>query len=94
MRVLVVLPDPVEVDVVRHRCKALVTEGHDLAVCYVVAPQSNLDVRLDAQRKITAALRQALDGSAEAVPVFVVSEGEGDGIDDCAAAWGATEVRV
>jgi len=46
-----------------------------------------------AQRRITAALRRTLDGSAEKIPVFVVSGERGDDIDDCARAWGATEVE-
>jgi hypothetical protein len=94
MRVLVAFSDPVEADVVRQRCGGLVAEGHDLAVCYVMASQVTLKAALDAQRKVTAALRRALEGSAETIPVFVVSQADGDGIVECAREWGATEVRT
>jgi hypothetical protein len=94
MRVLVVLSNPVEAGLVRHRCEGLVAEGHDLAVCYVMASQVTLKAALDAQRKVTAALRRALEGSAENIPVFVVSQVDGDGIAECAREWGATEVRT
>ena len=94
MRVLVALSEPVEADVVRQRCERLVAEGHDLAVCYIMASQVTLSATLDAQRKVTAALRRALEGSAESIPVFVVSQDDGQGIVECAREWGATEVRA
>lgn len=94
MRVLVILPDCVELDAIRQRCGGLVAQGHDLAVCCVLASQATLTAALDAQRRITALLRRALDKSAEAIPVFVVSQGDRDAVDDCARAWGATEVQA
>jgi hypothetical protein len=93
MRVLVVLPDPLEADSIRERCGAHLEGGHDLAVCYVLAPQTSLEVALKTQQKITGELRRAFSASAEMIPVFVVSGGDGDGVDDCARAWGATDVK-
>jgi len=94
MRVLIILLDPVEADTIRRRCAGLIAEGHDLAVCYVLASQATLHATLDAQRKITVALRRALEESAETIPVFVVSQSDDQGIDECAREWGATEVQT
>lgn len=93
MRVLMVLRDPIVVDEVRDRCGELVAGGHSVGVCYVPTIQLGLQAVLDAQRRVTQALRQALDKQAEGIPVFVASEREGDRVEDCARAWGATEVR-
>jgi len=94
MRVLVVLTDPVDSDALRERFMALVVAGEEVAVCYTLYSQPTLQATLDAQRKITAALRRALGGSAESIPVFVVCAGDRDGIADCAREWGATEVQT
>lgn len=59
-----------------------------------MASQVTLQATLDAQRKVTAALRRALEGAAETIPVFVVSQAQGDGIVECSREWGATEVRA
>jgi hypothetical protein len=56
--------------------------------------QVTLKAELDAQRKVTAALRRALDGSAESIAVFVVSRADRDAVVECAKEWGATEVRT
>lgn len=93
MRVLVVLRDPIIVDAVRERCGQAMAEGHSVGVCYVPTDPLGLQAVLDAQRRVTQALRHALDKRAEGVPVFVASERDGDRIEDCARAWGATEVR-
>jgi hypothetical protein len=94
MRVLVVLPESVTEDAVRQRCLPHVRQGHDLAVCYVAAAHTSLLDTLDVQRKVTSVLRQVLDGSAEQVPVFVVTQRAGDDIEECARNWGATEVTT
>jgi hypothetical protein len=93
MRVLVVLPNPIEADSIRERCGAYLAEGHDLAVCYVLGSPTNLEAALKTQQRITGELRRAFSASAEMIPVFVVSGGDGDGIDDCARAWDATDVK-
>jgi hypothetical protein len=93
MRVLVVLREPIATDSLRERCGRLVAEGHCVAVCYAAASTLGLEGTLEAQRKITLALRHAIDGAAEEIPVFVATERDGEGIDDCALAWGATEVQ-
>jgi hypothetical protein len=49
---------------------------------------------LEHQRRITVALRRAFGALAEAIAVFIVTNGEGDRVEDCARAWGATEVRA
>ena len=94
MRVLVVIEEPIDADAIVRRCGTLIAQGHEVAICYVSPAQGTLQSTLALQRRITAALRQALEGSAEEIPVFVVSQSEGDGIDDCARDWGAAEVRV
>ena len=94
MRTLVVLSDPIVAETIRERCSALIADGHEVAVCYVLASQPGLRASLDAQRRITVELRHALETSAETIPVFVVSGLDGDGVDDCARAWGATDVRA
>ena len=78
----------------RQRFEGLAAEGHELAVCYVMASEVTLNSALDAQRKVTTALRQALEGLAETIPVFVVSQADGQGIVECAREWGAAEVRT
>ena len=92
MRVLVVLSAASLVDGIRTRCFRAVGERHEVAVCYVLEPHATHERALQMQRKVTAELRQALESAAEAIPVFVVSGGDGDGVDDCARAWGATYV--
>jgi hypothetical protein len=94
MRVLVVLSEPDLSKTLRERCSALIAEGREVAVCHVVGKQAGLEGLLEAQRKITTALRRALEASAEAIPVFVLTGEDGDGVDDCARAWGATDVQT
>ena len=93
MRVLVVLREPIATARLRERCGALVEAGHSVAVCYVPASALGLHATLDAQRKVTLALRQAIDDLAEKIPVFVATERDGDRIEDCARAWEATDVE-
>jgi hypothetical protein len=93
MRTLVVLSDPIEAETIRGRCADLLTGGHEIALCYVLPSQAGLQASLEAQRRITMELRHALEASAETIPVFVISGLEGDSIDECARAWGATDVR-
>jgi hypothetical protein len=92
MRVLLVLSGTSVDDELPTRCKLLMEEGHEVACCYALASGATLQETLDAQRKITARLRDALDASAEAIPVFVVTGSDWDRVYDCAQAWGATDV--
>jgi hypothetical protein len=94
MRILLVLKEPLETDPLGHRCRALVREGHDLAICYVLGPDATLRMVLGAQRRITALLREALRDEAEMIPVFAVTEKDGDTVEECARAWGAAEVKT
>ncbi len=93
MRVLVVLEDPIATESIQKRCSPLIAGGHELAVCYVLPAGAGLRASLETQRTITMELRHAFGASAEAIPVFVISGLEGDTVDDCARAWGATDVR-
>ncbi|MFZ5890707.1 MAG: hypothetical protein ACOY0T_06615 [Myxococcota bacterium] len=94
MRVLAVLRDPLLPESIAQRCGQLAAQGHQVAVCYVAPTQLGLRAVLEVQRKVTLALRRALDNLAEDIPIFVVTEREGDRVEDCARAWGATEVQV
>jgi hypothetical protein len=95
-RLLVVLSGPIDPEVVRRQCEAgaaTVTEPYEMAVCHVLpAGHDGLAESLRAQRSITAALRKVIGPRAENVPVLVASQREGDGVDECARAWGATLV--
>ena len=93
MRTLIVLSDPIEAETIRQRCSVLIADGHELALCYVLPRQADLRASLQAQRRITMELRRALETTAETIPVFVVSGLAGDDVNDCARAWGATDVR-
>lgn len=93
MRVLILLSDLASADKSSARCSALLGQGDEVAVCCVLPASHGLAGVIDAQRRITAALRRRDDGSADKVAVFVVSGEAGDGIDDCAEAWGATRVE-
>jgi hypothetical protein len=91
MRVLVVVAEPADGRWIRDRCLPLLAEGHEVAVCCVLPPLTSLEVSLEIQRRVTSELRNAFDGSAETIPVFVAS-GQ-DGVDECARGWGAADVR-
>jgi hypothetical protein len=92
-RILVVLRAPIDVETVRRRCSLGVAQAHEMAVCYVLQPhETSVEAAVQAQRRITDSLRQVLDRWAETIPVFVVTECDGDGIQDCASEWGATVV--
>lgn len=94
MRVLLVLPDAaIEEERLGQRCKLLLDAGHEVAVCHRLAREQTLQETLDLQRKITRLLRHLLESAAESIPVFVVTGTDGDGIEDCARAWGATDVH-
>jgi hypothetical protein len=47
-----------------------------------------------AQRAITTAMRLVFGERAESIAIFVASSRKGQGIAECARAWGATEVRA
>jgi hypothetical protein len=94
MRVLVVLAGSVELGVIEQRCAGVVGDGHEVAICYRFPSEVALPRILDAQREVTAALRRVFGQAAEAIPVFVATNADGDRVEDCAAAWGATDVRA
>jgi hypothetical protein len=92
-RILVVLRAAIDAETVRRRCPPSVAQTHQMAVCYVLKPhEAGIEASVEAQRRITLSLRQALNQRAETIPVFVVTGRDGDGIDDCAREWGATVV--
>jgi hypothetical protein len=92
-RILVVFRAGIDVETVRRRCALDVAQPHEMAVCYVLqADEMSVEAAVEAQRRITLLLRQALDHRAETIPIFVVTERDGDQVDDCAREWAATEV--
>lgn len=91
MRVLVVLAEPADGDTLRDRCSPLIATGHEIAICCVLPPLTSLVASLDAQRRVTAQLRRAFNGSAEKIAVFVATR---EGVDECAREWGATDVQL
>jgi hypothetical protein len=92
-RILFVFRAAIDVESLRKRCLDGVAQEHSMAVCYVLqAHELSFDAALDAQRRITLSLRKAFDQRAETFAVFVVTERDGDRVDDCARAWGATVV--
>jgi len=93
MRVLVIAAEPFAAEAIRDRCAGLLSDGHEVAICCALSPELGLRASLDVQRRITLSLRQALAHAAEAIPVFIVTGTAGDGIEDCARAWGATDVK-
>lgn len=93
-RILVVLRGPLDAGRLRQVFTAAPTEPHELAVCHVLPREEDTLVdSLRAARHVTAALRAALGEGAENVAVFVATDQEGDRVEDCARAWGATSVR-
>jgi hypothetical protein len=93
-KILVVMRGAINEESVRRCCRDLPTENAAIAVCYELPPgHDGLVEGLAAQRALTAMLRQVRGADAETIAVFVVSDREGQRVDDCASAWGATEVR-
>jgi len=92
MRSLLVLDGLIEAEVLRERLASQVTSEHEFAICYVAGVPSGLARTLNAQRALTAVLREVLGDSAESVAIFVVSGADGDGVEECATEWGATNV--
>ncbi|HUS69001.1 MAG TPA: hypothetical protein VMZ28_30905 [Kofleriaceae bacterium] len=64
----------------------------ECACCFVHEADDGGRDHLGLQQRMTTDLRAVLGAGAEGVAIFVVSGRAGDGVDDCAAAWGATEV--
>jgi hypothetical protein len=94
-RVLLVLRGPIDVETVKLRCGPLFAEEAELAVCYQLPQGSHgFHDMLSAQRTMTGALRQACGSRAESIAIFAITEREGDRVEDCARAWGATEVNA
>ncbi len=92
-RTLVVLRGSIDRATLRARYAAVLVEGGDVAVCCVLpAGHDGLDDALRAQREVTSALRACIPQRAEDVAVLVVSEADELGVEECARAWGATEV--
>lgn len=92
-RTLVVLHGSVDRATLHARFEAILVEGGDVAVCCVLpAGRDGLDDALRVQREVTSALRACVPQHAENVAVLVVSETDALGVDECARAWGATEV--
>lgn len=93
-RILLVLRGAVNHAAVAACCAKLGTDSAELALCYELPlGLDGLREGLAAQRSLTAFLRQLRQGQAEAIPVFVACDREGERISDYASAWGATEVR-
>jgi hypothetical protein len=86
---MVVLSESLGAEGIKERCAPLLKDGHEIAICCALAPEMNLQASLEIQRRITTALRQVLETSAEAIPIFVVTGEAGDGVEECARAWGA-----
>jgi hypothetical protein len=93
---LVVLTGELDPRAMARRCEALpapTPEEVELAIVYELPPgRDGLTDSLTAQRVVTKALRAARGVAAEQVAVFVACERAGETLDDCASAWGATEV--
>ncbi len=69
-------------------------DGAEVAICYELpAGLDGLREGLAAQRSLTSMLRHLSELRAEAIPIFVACDREGERISDYATAWGATEVR-
>jgi hypothetical protein len=93
VRVLVVLRGPIRTETVKARWQAVSRDRHELAFCYVLPPDNDgLAESVRAQRAVTLALRRIGEAAVESVAVFAASERDGERVDDCARAWGATEV--
>lgn len=93
-RILVVLRGSVGVETLRDRYRRA-TSGrsapHELAICMVLGPELHgLTATVDAQRRLTVLLRHAIGDAAEGVAVFVASDLDGYGVEDCARDWEAT----
>jgi hypothetical protein len=77
----------------QNRCCDLIGRGDEIALCYHLPPgRDGLHDGLSAQRALTQVLRAVFGPQAEQLAVFVVTEREGESIEDLARAWGATEV--
>jgi hypothetical protein len=93
MRILVVLTDADPKHVVRERFAALLSAHHVLAACLVAPELGSFPEGLEVQRRVSTMLRYLLGASAENIAVFVISGRPGDNVEDCALAWGASEVQ-
>jgi hypothetical protein len=92
MRVLVVLSAASMVEGIRTRCARVIQDGDELAVCFLLDPETTYQHSLQIQREATQELRLIFKSAAETVPIFVVTGAPGDGVPDCATAWGAAYV--
>mgnify|MGYP001550816636 CR=1 FL=1 len=90
-RVLVILSGEIDGPVLRSRCGALESAGA-IALCYQLPDNAGLEQGLTVQRRLTQLLRATLGPAAEAVPIFIATDRDGERTADLADAWGATEV--
>ncbi len=88
-----VLRGPIDLDGLRAAFTPREPVPEALAVCHVVDRAGGLARALEAQRRLTAALRETLGDRAEAIAVFVVTGDRGDTVEDLVRDWGATLVR-
>jgi hypothetical protein len=93
-RVLLVVREPLDDLALRSLCGSEGGSPCEYAVCCVLPAESDgLPHVLRAQRELTASLRRVLGERAEAIPVFVASDRDSCGVDECARSWGATLVK-
>jgi hypothetical protein len=93
-RVLVVVRETMNERELQRLCNAEPGSPCEIAVCCVLPTDgAGLAQGLRAQRELTATLRRALGERAEAIPVFVASDGHGQSVEECARSWGATLVK-
>jgi hypothetical protein len=93
VRLLVVIRGSIRLEAVKTQWQAACEEACELAFCYVLpAGRDGFLDAVRAQRAVTTALRQTCGAEAEKVAVFAACERDGERVEDCASAWGATEV--
>lgn len=94
-RILLVMKGSINEQTVRECSAGALLDDVPLAVCYQLPNGADgLHEGLSAQRSLTELLRQVHGARAEAIAIFVASERDGQRVEDCADAWGATEVRA
>jgi hypothetical protein len=85
----------IDLPTVKARLAAEASEVAELALCYELPPDhDSFRDALHAQRALTEVLRQVMGSDAEGMPIFAVSDRDGERVEDYARAWGATMVRA
>lgn len=93
-RVLVVLRGPRVERVALERLLVELTDAEEVAVCRCLPDgDDSLEGGLRAQREVTRLLRLVFGERAERVAVFVAGERDDAALAECAASWGATDIR-